>query len=63
MEKRKEKPTLIVKRYNDNQQTTVTHFGENKRLQHESSKQKCCIIVFMSNSKSDLHFNMLIRID
>jgi len=26
-------------RCNDNQQTTVTHFGENKRLHLESSKQ------------------------
>jgi len=27
------------KKCNDNQQTTVTHFGENKRLHLESSKQ------------------------
>ena len=38
--KKKEKKT----RCNDNQQTTVTHFGENKRLHLESSKQKSYII-------------------
>jgi len=31
---------------NDNQQTTVTHFGENKRLHLESSKQNYYIISF-----------------
>ena len=30
----------------DNQQTTVTHFGENKRLDLESSKQNYYIISF-----------------
>jgi len=30
--------------YNDNQQTTVTHFGEIKRLHLESSKQNYYII-------------------
>ena len=29
----------------DNQQTTVTHLGENKRLRLENSKQNCYIIL------------------
>jgi len=33
-----------TKRCNDNQQTIVTHFGENKRLHLESPKQKYYII-------------------
>jgi len=32
------------KRCNDNPQTTATHFGVNKRLHLESSKQNCYII-------------------
>jgi len=32
------------RRCDDNQQTTVTHFGENNRLHFESSKQSYCII-------------------
>jgi len=43
------------RRYDNNQQTTVTHFGENKRLHLESSKQNYYIISFMSNNKSNLH--------
>jgi len=34
------------KRCDDNQQTTVPHFGENKRLHLESSKQSYYIIAF-----------------
>ena len=37
--KKKQKEKKEKKRCNDNQQTTVTHFGENKRLHLESSKQ------------------------
>ena len=33
-------------RCNDNQQMTVSHFGENKRLHLESSKQNYYIISF-----------------
>jgi len=34
------------RRCDDNQQTTVTHFGENKRLHVESSKQNYYIVSF-----------------
>jgi len=40
----KTKSTQKKRRCNDNQQTTVTHFGENKRLHLESSKQNYYII-------------------
>ena len=36
----------ILRRCDDNQQTTVAHFGENKRLHLESSKQTYYIISF-----------------
>ena len=36
--------TKKQKRCNDNQETTVSHFGENKRLHLESSKQNYYII-------------------
>jgi len=36
----------------DNQQITVSHFGEHKRLNFESSKQNYSIISFMSNIKA-----------
>ena len=34
------------RRCNDNQQTTVTHFGENKRLHFESFKQNYYIFLY-----------------
>ena len=42
---------------NDNQQTTVTHFSENKRLHLESDKFQTKLLnyFFMSNNKSNLH--------
>jgi len=39
----------------NNQQITVSHFGEHKRLHLESSKQNYYIISFTSNNKSNLH--------
>jgi|AntRauMFilla1563_2_1112583.scaffolds.fasta_scaffold01387_3 hypothetical protein len=44
------------RRCDNNQQTTITHFVEYKRLHLESSKQNFYIISFMSNNKSNLHF-------
>ena len=43
------------RRCDDNQQITVSHFGEHKRLHLESTKQNYYIISFMSNNKSNLH--------
>ena len=43
------------RRYDDNQQITVSHFGEQKRLHLESSKRNCYIISFTSKNKSNLH--------
>ena len=40
------------RRCDDNQQTTVTHFGENKRLHLESSKQNYYIISFWAIIKA-----------
>jgi len=40
----------------DNQQTTVTHFGENKILHLESSKQNYCIISFWAIIKLETIF-------
>jgi len=42
------------RRCDDNQQTTVTHFGENKRLHLESSKQNYYIISFSAIIKAIL---------
>ena len=44
------------RRCDDNQQITVSHFGEHKRLHLESSKQNYYIISFTSNNESNLHF-------
>jgi len=43
------------RRCDDNQQITVSHFGEHKRLHLESSKRNYYIIDFTSNNKSNLH--------
>ena len=43
------------RRCDDNQQITVSHFGEHKRLHLESSKQNYYIISCMSKNKSNLH--------
>jgi len=45
------------RRCDDNQQTTVTHFGENKRLHLESSEQTLKLLhcFFINNNKSNLH--------
>ena len=45
------------RRYDDNQQITVSHFGEHKRLHLESSQQIYYIISCMSNNKSNLHLH------
>jgi len=42
------------RRCDDNQQITVSHLGEHKRLHLESSKQNYYIISFISNNKSNL---------
>jgi len=42
-------------RCDDNQQITVSHCGEHKRLHLKSSKQSYYIISFMSNNKSNLY--------
>jgi len=44
------------RRCDDNQQITVSHFGEHNRLHLESSKQNYYIISCVSNNKSNLHF-------
>ena len=55
--KRKQK-----RRCNDNQQTTVTHFGKNKRLHLESSKQNCYIIsLWVIIEAVFIHFQQQIR--
>jgi len=46
----------INRRCDDNQQITVSHFGEHKRLHLESSRQNYYIISFMRNNKSNLDF-------
>ena len=43
------------RRCDDNQQITVSHFGEHKRLHLESFKRNYYIISFTSNNKSNLH--------
>ena len=43
----------------DNQQITVSHFGEHERPHLESSKQNYYIYVFTSNNKSHLHFTAM----
>jgi len=44
------------RRCEDNQHTTVTHFGENLRLHLESSKTKRQHYCYMSNKRSNFHF-------
>jgi len=45
------------RRCDENQQTTVAHFDENKRLHLDSSKQTLKLLhcFFMNNNKSNLH--------
>jgi len=49
------------RRCDNNQQITVSHFGEYKRLHLESSKQNYYIISCMSNNKSNFHPNELTK--